>query len=534
MCIKMEKRIVAVFTAFCLAIGCLCLRLYVIGSSGTELVSSDSHYSSFTLSNIRGDIFDCKGRKITGAEHDNYVIAKPSIQALSALNDILDSRTYADVKERMSKGSPVLLNIGKAKIESSNELLCVSVAKRYRKNQPAQHLIGYLDELNHGVSGIEASFDNLLFSDGFIKARTPIDVYGRSINGGGTEIISDMASVGSVRLTIDLDIQSAVEESLDECKINEGCAIVVEIKNGAIRAMASRPTFNTERISDSLNQESSPFLNRCLSEFAVGSIFKVAVAAAAVENGLLNFKCNCSGSCKIGNVVFGCSSNTAHGEVDMKKALEISCNTYFIQLGQKLGASALSETASLLGFGQKTDFTGSIASESGVLPSSDELSSPAALANFSFGQGNFTATAIQIAQMLCAASGSGKYYVPYLVESTTDKDGNTDKHSIRYPIIAMSERTSRILFDMLISVVENGNASSARPENFGAAGKTATAQTGIYDKNGIELCNTWFGGVFPADSPKYAVVVMKQGGISGSYDCAPVFKKIADKINLSE
>ena len=98
----------------------------------------------------------------------------------------------------------------------------------------------------------------------------------------------------------------------------------------------------------------------------------------------------------------------------------------------------------------------------------------------------------------------------------------------------MDETTSLRLTQLLTSVIENGNASPAKPDRFSAAGKTATAQTGIFDKNGNEICNTWFGGFFPAESPRYAVVVMKQGGASGSYDCAPVFKKIADTIKISE
>lgn len=534
MCVMMQKRIIAVFTVFCLSIGCLCLRLYVLGSSGTELVSSDSHYSSFTLYNIRGDITDCNGKKIVGSQYDNYVIAKPSVQSLSALSDILDTRTYQSARERMSKGAPVMLNIGKSEIEPNDNLLCVPVCKRYSTNQPAQHLVGYLDELNHGVAGIEKAFDDILCSDGFVKARVPVDVYGKAIGGSSTEIISDMTSVGSVRLTIDLDIQSAVEDALDTGGINEGCAIVVEVKSGAVRAMASRPVYTASRISDSLTSDSSPFLNRCLSGLAVGSIFKVAVAAAAIENGLEDFQCECKGSCRIGNVAFGCSSNAAHGKVDLKKALEVSCNTYFISLGQRLGAEPLLETASILGFGQKNDFADGIAGESGILPRSDELVNPAALANFSFGQGCFTATPVQIAQMLCAVAGNGKYYSPYIVESATGRDGKVTEYSNRYPTVAMSERTSRLLLEMLTSVVENGNASPAKPTRFTAAGKTATAQTGIYGKDGIELCNTWFGGCFPAENPRYAVVVMKQGGISGSYDCAPIFKAIADKIFFTE
>ena len=136
--------------------------------------------------------------------------------------------------------------------------------------------------------------------------------------------------------------------------------------------------------------------------------------------------------------------------------------------------------------------------------------------------------------MLCAVANSGKYNRPYLFASVTDKSGKETAYDNKYPVVALSEETSRKLTEMLTSVVENGNGSSAKPKDFSAAGKTATAQTGIFDKNGVELCNTWFGGFFPSDNPKYAVVIMKQGGSSGAEDCAPVFRQIADSINFSE
>ena len=321
---------------------------------------------------------------------------------------------------------------------------------------------------------------------------------------------------------------------LDEYNVQQGCAVVVDAKTGAIRATASRPTYDPYRISDYLDSESSPLLNRALESFAVGSIFKVAVASCALENGLCDFQYTCTGSCNVKNVKFGCSGNTAHGKVNLQKALEVSCNTYFINLGQKLGSEKLVETASLLGFGQVHKLAEGIFSESGVLPTVDELSNPAALANFSFGQGSFTATPLQIAQMLCAVANGGKYCEPYLVESVTDRFSVENKQKKKYPIVAISEETSETLLKMLTSVVENGNASPARPERFSAAGKPATAQTGIYDRNGNEICNTWFGGCFPAKNPQYVAVIMKQGGSSGAYDCAPIFKKIADSINFSE
>ena len=530
----MEKRIISVFTAFCLIIGCLCLRLYVLCSSGTELVSSEAHYSTFTLSNVRGEIVDCKGRKLTDADYDNYIIAKPSIEALDILRETLDSRSYTSAKQRMENGSPVAVNIGRQSVPSDKNYLCVPVYKRYSTDQAAIHILGYLDEEFHGVTGLEKAFDGILSTEEHVAVRVPVDAYGRTIVGAETEIVSPSPDVGKVELTLDLDIQKATEKALDECGISQGCAIVADVKSGAIRAISSRPTYDPTRVSDYLDSEASPLLNRSLESFAVGSIFKVAVAACAIENEISDFQYTCTSSCNIGGVRFGCSSNTSHGKVDLQKALEVSCNTYFINLGQKLGADKITETASLLGFGQGSELADGIISESGVLPTRESLINPAALANYSFGQGSFTATPIQITQMLCAVANGGTYYEPYLVNTVTDRTGAVTKHKNKYPTVAMSKETSKILLKMLTSVVENGNASPARPERFTAAGKTATAQTGIFDKNGSEICNTWFGGCFPADDPQYVAVIMKQGGASGSYDCAPVFKKIADSINFSE
>lgn len=517
-----------------MVIGCLCLRLYVLGSSGTELVGSGSHYSSFALNNIRGEIVDCNGQKITNSTCDNYVIAKPTVASLDMLYKLCDSRTYSFLKQRMEKGSPVKVNIGNKSTASTKDILCLPIYKRYSSSQPAMHIIGYLDEGYHGITGIEKAFDDILYSDKFITARVPVDAYGRSLVGAETELVSPTADVGKVQLTIDLEIQSAVEKALDEADLVCGCAVVIDVKTGAIKASASRPSYDPRRISDCLDSEYSPLINRTTESFAVGSIFKVAVAVCAAENGLSDFEYTCVGSCNIGGVEFGCSNHTVHGKMNIKKALEVSCNTYFINLGQRLGAKKIIETASLLGFGQSEKLADDMIFASGVLPSLNELNNPAALANFSFGQGNFTATPLHIAQMLCAVANRGSYYKPYLVEAVTDRSGEKIKHKAKYPTVAMSEKTSTAILDMLTSVVENGNASPAHPKRFAAAGKTATAQTGIYDKNGNEICNAWFGGCFPADNPRYVAVVLKQGGSSGSYDCAPIFKKIADSINFSE
>ena len=102
------------------------------------------------------------------------------------------------------------------------------------------------------------------------------------------------------------------------------------------------------------------------------------------------------------------------------------------------------------------------------------------------------------------------------------------------PVHAWSKNTAQKLSVMLKSVIENGTAQRAKTEGFACAGKTATAQTGSYNPDGSEKLCTWFGGYFPADNPKYTVVILKEDGSTGGADCAPVFKAIAQRIAETE
>lgn len=528
----MEKRIIAVFTAFTLVIGCLSLRLYVVCTGGTKYASSQSHYYTISLQNVRGGILDCNGENLVDSEYSNIVVAKPTTKALAALEKALDTETYKSVRERMSKGSAVSVDLGKLEIEQNSDALTVKVTRRYSENQLAQHIIGYLDGESKGVSGLEYCYNDYLYTGKSLSARFCANVYGQIISGEQIEILNGNLNMGSVRLTLDSEIQLATENALDLSDVEQGGAVVIDLESGAIRAMASRPRYDANNVADYLNNSDSPLINRALQSYAVGSIFKVAVAAAAIENGITDFDYNCTGSCKVGDVTYHCNKQTVHGKLNMQKALECSCNTYFIELAQKIGGEKLMDTVSKLGFGQEIRLTDTLVSKQGTVPTAEELKSAGSLANFSFGQGNFTASMLQLGEMMSAVAGGGKYIEPYLINEVTDADGNTVfGHVAGYPVVALSKNTSSRLTSMLISVVENGNAVKAKLKNgVKAAGKTATAQTGAFDKNGNEICNTWFGGFFPADNPRYAVVVLKQGGNSGATDCAPVFKLIADKI----
>lgn len=523
---------VAVFTAFCIAIGGLCLRLYDVCTKGTEYVASEAHYYSIDIGSVRGEIFDCKGQKLVNCSYDNIAVIKPTAKGYSAVESFVDSSTGERIRERIKKGNAVSVNLGNSVINSNEDAIILKKYNRYESPQTASHIIGYIDQDGRGVSGIEKSFDNVLFTGKTLNVRFSADVYGRVISGADFEIQNDNLQTGSVTLTIDKEIQKIIENALDMYSIKEGGVIAAEVGNGAIRALASRPDYDRKRLSKYINAEGSPMVNRGLNAYAAGSVFKVAVAAAAIENGHSNFSYTCTGSCEIDGTVFGCNNRKAHGNLDMKKALECSCNTYFINLAREIGAVDLIDTVQRFGFGQEIRLADGLTSKSGRLPTENELQKSGELANFSFGQGKFNATMLQMTQLFSAIANGGKYYEPYLVEKVVTADGEESKHKIKYPVFAIKQSTSEMLTKMLVSVVENGNAKKAKPDgDFKAAGKTATAQTGTFYKNGVEICNTWFCGFFPADKPKYVVVILKQGGNSGAEDCAPVFRYIADKIS---
>lgn len=528
----MNKRLIAVFTVFSLAVGCACLRLYTLATGGADMVSSGKHTFTVEIGEIRGDIFDCNGEKLVSTDYENIVAAKPTYKALTELEKVLDSQSCADLEARMQKGNAVSVNIGKLEIEQNSDAVTLKRYKRYSENQLAKHIIGYLDGEGKGVSGLEKSFNDLLYTGKSLSVSFAADVYGRVLSGTRIEINNSTLKTASVTLTIDTQIQQAVENALDISDVERGGAVVVDIDTGAIMAMASRPDFDTDKLSDYLDDTDAPLLNRALNAYAVGSVFKVAVTAAALESGINEFYYECNGSCEVDGVTFSCNNKTAHGELNMQTALECSCNTFFIELAARIGADRILETASLMGFGQEITLADGIISKSGVLPTSETLSSSGALANFSFGQGGFTATMLQLSTMMSAVAGEGRYVQPYIIEKVTDSNGETVKENEKsFPVTSVTKSTASRLTKMLASVVENGNAEKAKLKNgVSAAGKTATAQTGTFSKNGVEIYNTWFAGFFPVENPKYTVVVLKEGGGSGAVDCAPVFKRIADKI----
>ncbi|MGN1081431.1 MAG: peptidoglycan D,D-transpeptidase FtsI family protein, partial [Acutalibacteraceae bacterium] len=330
-------------------------------------------------------------------------------------------------------------------------------------------------------------------------------------------------------LTIDCRIQKICEDAAEEM-LPVGAIIVQDISTGDIKACVSMPTYSVTDVASAMDAENSPLINRAFTAYNVGSVFKLCVAAAAIESGIdTDYEYECTGKITLGSTSYNCNNRNGHGVLDMTGGLCNSCNTYFINLALKTGASAIFQMAEKMGFGRSKELCSSIISASGNMPSLDELQNHIGeLANFAFGQGKLLATPLQISGMVTAIANGGLYLEPSLVLGTTDSDGEiTVTRKVESERI-MSSKTAAKLREMMIQVVENGTGKNAGI-SAGAGGKTASAETG-WIINGESATQCWFSGFFPAENSKYTVTVLAENGSSGSSSAAPVFAKIAESI----
>ena len=304
---------------------------------------------------------------------------------------------------------------------------------------------------------------------------------------------------------------------------------VLDAQTCEILASASIPEFNPLDLSASLQNEDSPFINRALTPYTVGSIFKPFVAVSAIESNI-DFTYNCTGSINVNGTIFRCNNSTAHGFLNLKTAMEQSCNTYFIALGQKVGTEKLITLCSSLGLGKSIELADNFNLKSGILPSSESITSPQALANLCFGQGELLVSPVQMATAYACFANGGHYREPTLMKGIIDKNGNIiQKVHLPQKYRVLNDSTISRIDQILESVVSNGNASKAYSEMVTNHGKTATAQSGWYE-NGREITHTWFCGYFTHNNKTYVVVIFKEDGTSGGVDCAPVFKEISENI----
>lgn len=519
------KRSTVCFFMVCFIFLFCCLRLYTVATGPYLEIQQNQSSLRLEINRPRGTIYDCNMLPLNNQQVNIMAAISPTPRAVIALSTELrgDERLPA-ILDRLATGKPVVCSVDK-RIECDG-IVCTEIAVAHNSSQLAEHTVGYIDSTGHGVTGLEQAFDELLYSDETIDAVFKTDGLGRIMEGEEIEITGKDSVLGnSVITTIDINIQQAAEQAALD--IERGAVVVCDAKTGEIRALVSRPSFDCTRVSDFLNRSDSPLLNRCFSSYSVGSVFKPCVAAAGIEAGKESFVAECMGGTEISDRIFRCHYKAGHGKLDVSGALAFSCNVFFYRFALAMGGRAVYNMASSLNFGNSISLADGIQTSVGTLANLDSLKTQAALANLSIGQGELTLSPISMLTLYCAIASDGCYYLPSLVTATV-KGGMQSEYKTSSPTRVMSGETAKKLRTALTRVISEGTGKTAAPSLCTAAGKTATAQTGTYNKNGVEITNGWFCGFFPATDPEYVVVIMEEDAIGG--DVAPIFAKVADNI----
>jgi penicillin-binding protein 2 len=413
--------------------------------------------------------------------------------------------------------------------EQSSELkgaeVDVDVLRSYPHGRLAAHVLGYTSGITEeeyaelqpkgyrirdrvGRSGVEKAYESHLRGE-WGGQQVEVNAAGQV-----QRILGDKpAHAGKdLRLTLDLPLQLAAERALDG--VRKGAIVAMDPQTGAIRAMASRPTFDPNVFSPgptsaqwaALNAPVAPLLNRAFQGFPPASTFKILTSIAALESGLysptsqvMTMKSFCyAGLCY--------RDHGAHGAIGFPFALAVSSNTFYYQVGLKIGPDHLFSAARRLGYGSLTgielkgeETPGLLGDQAWKKAVLGEPWTPVDTITSSIGQGALQVTPIQMARMYAAVANGGWLVVPHLVERPTPRKW-----------IGLKPATLAVVRDGLRQVVTNGTAKILNdPTLPPVAGKTGTGE------DPPRPDHAWFGGYAPANKP--TLVIIAFGENSGGY-----------------
>ncbi len=422
------------------------------------------------------------------------------------------------------------------------------------------HMIGFTSSDGVGLYGLEYQYDEYLRGvDGYyITAR---DSYGREMPYEYSSYI-DPISGYNIGTTIDTTIQNFLEEQLeatvsDHEAQNRACGIVMNVKTGAILAMATSSPFDLNDpwtldgrsqntlISSGLDPEGEAYAtlsrelllnmwsNKAIAEsYIPGSTFKILTSAMALEEKVvtLNETLNCAGKLQpVRGVTVKCHKIEGHGPLTYSEGLQQSCNVWFMTLGARVGIDNFQKHVRALGYYEKTGIDLPGEATSIFNPEMSALD----LAIYAFGQ-NFNVTPIQQITAVAAIANGGTLVTPYIVESISDNAGNTIyKHETEVKRQAISESVC----DTLAKVLEEGVSGSGGAKNAYVAGYRVAAKTGTSEKKtvgaeGMYICSCV--AFAPADDPEIAMIIIvdepTKGSLYGSTVAAPYISKALENI----
>ncbi|MBD2595485.1 penicillin-binding protein 2 [Nostoc spongiaeforme FACHB-130] len=515
----------------------------------------------------RGNIFDRNGKLLATTRYPHSVYlwplanTKPSWSVVAPrLSKILGISQEEMEKKLDAAGANssslirIARDVSEAQItalkEYESELKGVEInadaVRYYPHGQELAHVLGYTRELTPeqlkdkqkegyrlgdviGQMGIEKAYETTLRGE-WGGQQVEVDGAGRPIRILGEK----QAKAGKdLHLTIDWELQKAADKALGKY---QGAIVAIDPRNGAVLAMVSHPDFDpnifskqklSEKDWESVQGKDHPLVNRALSAFPPASTFKIVTTTAGLESGKFSpgTVLQTYGSLTVGGVTFGEWNHAGFGLLGFPRAIAMSSDTFFYQIGKGVGGPTLIAWAQKYGFGQKTGIEFPSEETKGLVPDENWKQKAWKIPwtvgdtiNMSIGQGALQVTPLQSAIMFSVPANGGYRVKPHFLKD--NEEAKSWRESLN-----MKPSTINVLRDGLRKVITEGTGKRLNlPTIAPASGKSGTAEAGVGRPN-----HTWFGAYAPSDRPEITVVAFgENSGDHGGTVCGPMVLQVLE------
>ncbi len=569
--------------------------LEVVESEKYRTLAEENRVNLRLLSPQRGQILDRFGTPLAINQQNFRIVLLPEqtenpdhlldqVGAYISLTDADRKRILRDlhntdnlnavlIKDNLTRDQMDLLAVHSIDLPGTD--IDVGEVRTYPYTLATSHLLGYVgtasdqdldssdedDDDNNAVlsipgfrigkNGIEKSYDSDL--------RGEVGDVQMEVNARGSvvrELTRNDAKPGhDITLGIDIGLQQYTQQRL--AKEESAAAVVIDIASGEVRTLTSQPSFDpnlfTYGISqddwDGLNNdEHSPLLNKVISGvYAPGSTIKPIVSLAGLEADILDPEARvfCPGYYELGDYKFHCWKHGGHGHVNFHQAMAGSCDTFFYDLGHRVGIDRIQAMAKRLGFGNKTGIdlpherAGFVPSRAWKFATHGQTWQQGETLNAAIGQGYMLASPLQLAVMAARIANGGKAITPYVAHAI----GGVPVAPPPIPDIGIDPANLQLVQEAMSAVVNEtiGTAYGARidKKGFEMAGKTGTAQVrhiseaeredGVATNESLpwkERDHALFTGFAPVQNPRFAIAVIVEHGGSGAHTAAPIARDI--------
>ena len=566
----LQYGLIVVFTALAVSFWVL----QVVQHAKFKEMAENNIQRTLALRAPRGVVFDREGRVLVENRHafsisivrEHTTDLKRTIRVLSQMLG-LDEAGIQEIVERHRREptyrpitivqDATLAQVGAVKAHGLElpDVMIEEVPTRQYPELMAAHLFGYVGEVNDaqvsedstlksgdivGQMGIEKTYNALLMGEDGAR-RVVVNSVGREIR---TLEEDEPAEGKRLQLTVDLDVQKAIEDGFDAIDLN-GSAVVLDPSDGGVLGFTSRPAYDPNAFAAgidratwaSLNTDKNrPLTDRAIQgKYAPGSTFKMAVALAGLEEGIItpDFHVNCPGHANFYGRDFKCwrFSRGGHGSIDLRHAIQQSCDVYFYTVANMVGVDKINKWATALGMGVMSgiDLPNEI---QGLVPSTEwkrekmhEKWYAGETISVGIGQGAVSVTPVSMAVYMATLGNGGTRVTPHLLKSIDDGSGwkPVAPPAPQGKLEIDPEKLRAIKDGMWMAVNEpGGTGGAAKIPGHDVSGKTGTAQ--VISNQGKAAAgktekdlrdNGWFVFFAPRDNPQIAGVVFLEHGVHG-------------------